>query len=119
MPTASSFMRRPSDKELSVNWLELSGEKDHDDAVSYIRNVMINKPYQVSKNGRFAVLNVGAVKARIATTTGILSIRIDHLPEHNDQTHSGIYGYSREDDLEIATELSLLVKQEDVYPGLP
>ena len=99
--------------------MEMSGQEDHDDAVSYIRNVMINKPYQVSKNGRFAVLNVGAVKARIATTTGILSIRIEHLPEHNDQTHSGIYGYSREDDLEIATELSLLVKQEDVYPGLP
>ena len=49
--------------------MEMSGLRDHDDAISYIRNVMMNKPFKLSEKGKFAVLNVGAAKARIAATT--------------------------------------------------
>ena len=113
MPTVGSFMRREREDHLSVNWLEKSGQRRRDDAVACVREVLIGKGYGVKKGGRFAVLNVGSVKARIANR-----IRIDHLPEADDHTHSGIYGYSREDDLEVATALSMLVALTDVYPGL-
>ena len=106
-------MRRESEDHLSVNWLERSGQTHRDDAVSRVREALIGKGYGVKKRGRFAVLNVGSVRARVGN-----SIRIDHMPEADDHTHSGIHGYTREDELEVATALSMLVALTDVYPGL-
>ena len=113
MPTVGSFMRRESEEHLSVNWLERSGQRRRDDAVACIREILIRKGYGVRKGGRFAIVNVGSVKARVGN-----GIRIDHLPEDSDHTHSGIHGYAREDELEVATALSMLVAPTDVYPGL-
>lgn len=113
MPTVGSFMRRESEDHLSVNWLEKSGQRRHDDAVDCVRELLIGKGFGVRKGGRFAVLNVGSVRDRIGN-----SIRVDHLPETDDHTHSGIHGYTREDELEVAMALSMLVGMTDVYPGL-
>ena len=43
---------------------------------------------------------------------------MNSTPTQVPDEHSGIHGYTREDELEVATALSMLVALTDVYPGL-
>ena len=74
------------------------------------------KNFALRPNGRFAVLNVGAVKTAVYEGVGY-SLRFDHLPFDGDQSHAGIFGYTA-DDLAVAAELAVLVAPEDVHPAL-
>ena len=73
------------------------------------------KGYRLSPNGRFATLNVGAAKKALAEA-GATMARVEHLPVEDDESHSGVFGYS-EDDFAVAVELRALVDGDDVYPA--
>ena len=59
------------------------------------------------------MLNVGATKERIADAQKTI-LSIDSVPEPNDPSHAGIFGYGSED-IAIAVELRALVTSDDVF----
>ena len=116
LPIAAAFELRPGEDHLSVNWLEYFGAPNHEAAVDRVRNAFQAKGYRLSRNGRFAALNVGAVKAAVSETVDGPA-RIEHLPVNDDESHSGILGYAA-DDLAVAVAIKVLVSAENVFPAV-
>ena len=110
---AAAFRLRQDEEYLSVNWVEYLGAPDLPAAVERIREVFRRKNYALRANGRFVVLNVGAAKTAVYEGIGY-SLRFDHLPLDDDQSHAGIFGYTA-DDLAVAAELAVLVAPQDVH----
>lgn len=95
-PSGASFMLRPDDEFLSVNWLEYFGLTDCREQMSQVRqNIRLN----LAPMAKFAVLNVGNVINYVRENgpdNRVLSVL--HEPEEDDPSHSGIHGYGFEDD---------------------
>ena len=126
-PMASAFAIRAEGDQLWVNWLERSGvhggtdngSRDgngRDAAVGRVRNTLLSKGSRLRAEGRFAVLNVGQVKATISQTLG-RSLGITHLPLADDASRAGILGYG-DQDLMIAVEIKAALLAEDVQDAL-
>ncbi len=116
LPTAAAFELRPNEDHLSVNWLEYFGSRDLGTAVERVREAFRRKGYQLRRNGRFAVVGVGAAKTAVAEAVGRPG-RVEHLPLSDDESHAGIFGYAA-DDLAVAVELRARVRREQVYPAV-
>ena len=116
LPLAAAFEMKPAEEHLSVNWLEYLKAPDLDTAVDRVRDAFRKKCYSVSRNGRFAVLQVGAL-TRAALKAGA-GLTVEHLPEDDDESHSGVSGYTR-DDLAVAVEIAVLVRREHVHDAVP
>ena len=67
VPGSTAFELREGEPHLSVNWLEFFGQNDREAHIGYVCRSFIDKGYQLSRNGRFAVLNVGESKHKIKT----------------------------------------------------
>ena len=116
LPLSASFIPKQGEEYLSVNWLEYFGETNLPAAVERVRVVFLQKGYRLRKNGQFAVLNVGAAKT--AVREGVdRSLRINHLSLDDDESHSGILGYTSQD-LAVAVELRALVTRQDVHAAV-
>lgn len=116
LPLAAAFELRPGEDHLSVNWLERLGEADLDAAVDRVRTVFQARGYRVKPHGRFAVVRVGAAKAAVSETVE-RAARVEHLPLDDDESHSGVFGYTA-DDLAVAVALRDLVNRENVHPAV-
>ena len=116
MPMALAFVPKEDEDYSSVNWVEFLNAPDVATAVQQIRQIFSKKGYALRRNGRFAVMNVG--DAKTAVREGVShSLRIEHLPLQNDQSHAGIFR-SNVDDFAVAAELAALVAPQDVYPAV-
>jgi hypothetical protein len=113
---AAAFELRTGEDHLSVNWLECFGAPNREAAVDRVRNAFQAKGYRLGRNGRFAALNVGAVKTAVSETVDGPA-RIEHLPVDDDESHSGIFGYTA-DDLAVAVSIKALVSGENVFPAV-
>ena len=98
---------------LSVNWIEFFQVANMDAAIQCVRDAFAEKKYSVKPNGRFVVINVAAAKAAALEVDGA-QLSFTHKPFDDDESHSAIAGFP-DDDLDVATELQLLVSQEDIY----
>ena len=116
LPIAAAFELRPGEDHLSVNWLEYFGAPDPQAAVDYVRNAFHTKGYRLRRHGRFAALNIGAVKTAVSETVEGPA-RVEHLPEDDDESHSGIFGYTA-GNLAVAVEIKALVSAENVFPAV-
>ena len=114
MPMSAAFIPRLSEEYLSVNWLEYFGAPTLNTAIDKIRAAFSEKGYRTARNGRFAVINVGAAKGAVPKDMG-LTLSINHIPLDDDQSHAGILGYTSHD-LAVAVELVALLTQQDMYP---
>ena len=114
LPLASAFEPKMNHNHLSVNWLEYFNRPDLDQAVDCVRQAFRDKEYGTSANGKFAVLRVGEVKTAISRLSS-RPARVEHLPEGNDQSHSGVFGYTASDGL-IAGQIAKLVRAKDLHP---
>ena len=113
MPAA--FELRPKKEDyLSVNWFEFLDAPGIEAAVGEVRTAFRRKRYRVKPNGRFAVLEVGEVKAAVSAITG--TARVEHRRLDDDESHSGILGYTA-DDFAVAVEIATLVQPERVHPA--
>ena len=63
-------MPRQGEEYLSANWLEYFGEPASDTNIDRVRTVFCEKGFRVLRNGRFAVLNVGAAKTAVHEGVG-------------------------------------------------
>ena len=116
LPTTAAFELRPDEEHLSVNWLEYFGTPDIDAAVELVREAFRHKHYQVRRNGKFAVVTVGAARTAVEKVVGG-SGRVEHLPLEDDKSHAGLFGYTA-DDLAVAVELRALLQREHVHPAI-
>lgn len=91
LPNAFTF--RNGENHISINWLEYLNASDLESALDMVREIFRRKNYRIRCSGRFAVLNVGAAKGVVRAVIG-KTPQVEHLPEKDDASHAGIYGYS-------------------------
>ena len=113
LPSAAAFELRPQDQFLSVNWLEYWGQPDLVVALDRVRKEF---HLQVREDGRFAVLNVSAVKLAIERVTQRQS-SVTHQPTVAMESHAGAFGFSS-NDFEVAVELARMAHPQDVFPAI-
>ena len=116
LPLAAAFELRPGEDYLSVNWLEYFGASNFDAAIESVRNAFHAKGFRLKPNGRLAVLNIGTVKAAVS---GVVAgtVRVEHLPVDDDESHSGVFGYTA-DDLAVAVAIREFVGRENMHPAV-
>lgn len=100
-PVGDAFMLRPNEPYLSVNWLENTGELPRSQQLKIIRTHLTNKDIKLPANARLAVLHLQTMFDHIKLSTpDSRRLTAHHEPElPHDPSHSGIYGYSAEDQL--------------------
>ena len=100
---ASAFEIQKYKDHLSVNWIEYLGVQNLAAAPDVVCRVLHDK-INVKPRGRIAIIGVGsAISAALEVADKQLRIR--HMPEHDDESHSGIFGYVH-DDYEITAALA-------------
>lgn len=118
LPGAEAFELRNNEKYLSVNWLEYFSTPDLAQAIDCVRQAFRNKGYSVGIKGRFVSLKVCKLKEVISNHTD-LSVRIVRIPEENDPSHCGVYGYTGHISMDklIALKIAKLAHDGNVYLG--
>ena len=101
--TPGGFVFNKPHEYLSVNWIEYLGERDLEAAVDAVCEVQRNK-ITVKPDGRIAVIGVGKAISAVLEADN-QQLRIRHMPEPKDPSHSGISGYAR-GDYEVAATLA-------------
>jgi hypothetical protein len=96
-PLGSAFVLREERKEkyLSVSWLEHFGKSEIEEALQEVREHISLTP---KRSARYAILNVGDT-INYVNENSERNIEITHEPSDSDPSHSGIRGYSYEDEM--------------------
>lgn len=100
LPHVAAFKPRVGEDYISGNWLEFFKEGNKAANLKRVK-AAVGKKLKLSRNGLFAILNVGAAKAAITSA----ELRIEHMPMEDDPSHAGIY---TNESLDIAVELRAL-----------
>jgi len=104
-------MQRPADEYLSTNWLEYAGAQFRADQLAIIRQHLTNKGMKLTAHGRLAVLHLQTMVDYVRSNApDARTLTAHHEPEDLDPSHSGIYGYSADDDL-IADLIAQVVQE--------
>lgn len=107
-------MLKADEQYLSVNWLEHTGASSRAKQLAIVRKHLAIKRTLAAKE-RLAVLHLQTVFDHVKTKTrGSHTLKAHHEPEPEDPSHSGIYGYSHED--QLIAELVAQAVQEH-YPA--
>ena len=111
IPSYEAFLLRLDEAFLSTNWLEYFHDSDRQFQMSGIRQALSGKGFRVSRNGRFAVLNVGYSINRVRR----VALRFTLLGQARDPSHAGIFGY-----LPIDADIALLLSESvrETYPAI-
>lgn len=118
LPATEAFLLRSGEEYLSVNWLEYFGMPDLAQAINCVRQVFLDKGYDIKVGGRFVSLQVNKVK-KVISGYSHLSVRIIHKPSKDDPSHCGVFGFSGHastDEL-IALKIARLAHAEDMHQG--
>lgn len=106
--------REAWEEYLSVNWLEFLERNSRDKQITEVQNVIAGKLNARAK-AVLAVLNVGRMRAHVFNNSDDhRDLRAVHAPEHDDSSHSGVYGLQPEDD-EVADLIAQVV--QETYPA--
>ena len=103
------FLLRIGEGFLSTNWLEYFHPADRRFQVVAVRNALERKGFRVSRNGGFAILNVGAAVQRVYGDCNVL-LNFRPLGHASDPSRTGIFGYGA-DDTDVAESLANLVQE--------
>lgn len=102
-PLPAAFDIGASEEYLSVNWIEYFKMPSLDKGMKMVED-KLSKNYTIKEKGLFAVFNIGDAKA-VINQYSETAARIEHIPEPNNESHAGIYGYTS-NDLDVTTALS-------------
>ena len=80
-----------------------------------VRQALLDKGWNLARNGRIAALNVGTVVERCHEVFN-LEIQFINLEERHDPSHTGIYGLPQ-NGIEQARLLAASVNPAEVYPA--
>jgi hypothetical protein len=110
-PFGAAFMPRPDEPYISTNWLECTGAPSREDQLTVIRQHLTNKGRKLPTNGYLAVLHLQTVIDHVRSSApDARMLTAHHEPEPCDPTHSGIYGYTADDQL-IADLIAQVVQE--------
>lgn len=90
-----AFRIRNGEEYLSVNWLEFLEKNTREEEIAEVRNVL-QKKLTLGSRSRIAVANVGPLINHIREER---VLKVQHEPDLDDPSHSGIFGYGIDDDL--------------------
>lgn len=111
-PLGAAFMLPPSEPYLSTNWLEFNGASSRAEQLKDIRQHLTNKGMTLPLNGCLAVLHlqtlIDHVRSNAPDARALAAHHEPILP--SDPSHSGIYGYTAQDDL-IADLIAQVVQE--------
>jgi len=112
--TGAAFLLRPTDRLLSVNWLQSFHLASRQEEINEVRRIL-NLKLRLGVKAKIAVLNVGEVLNYVhIQSPDSRNLIVLHDPEENDPSHTGIYGYRYEDHL-IADLIAEVV--QTTYPA--
>lgn len=105
-------IQRLADEYLSTNWLECTGAQSRADQLAIVRQHLTNKGMKLTAHGRLAVLHLQTVVDYVRSTApDARTLAAHHEPVLPlDPSHSGIYGYTADDDL-IADLIAQVVQE--------
>ena len=109
-PTA--FEPREGESGLSVQWVErFEGEREGQ--MDRIRQEMTSTGYGLAKNGRFAVLQVGAVRKNA------VNLCVEHCPAQKNHSHAEIRDWpdSRIERNQLAVLMMRLARKGGIFPA--
>ena len=117
MPMVGAFLRRQGEPDLSVNRLQFFQGANKSSSVDCIR-AEVGTHYQLRRNGRFVVLNVGGVQS--AAKQKGYDVNVIYTPEPVRPSHSSIVDIpsTPKEEFEIAAAFLRLVTAADVYPAV-
>ncbi|MCY3621874.1 MAG: hypothetical protein OXH68_09200 [Gammaproteobacteria bacterium] len=110
-PMTCAFAMRSDEGDLPVNWLECFDPRV-EVAVNRVRDALLEQGALLRPNGRFALLDIGTVKAAVKRSLG-RSLHINRLSRADDASSSAIVGHP-DDGLMVATEIRALVRHNRV-----
>jgi hypothetical protein len=116
-PLGAAFMLRRTDEYLSTNWLECTGASSKADQLTAIRQHLAKK-LTVKPSGRLAVLHLQTMIDHVLSgTPDARTLAAHHEPIlPTDPSHSGIYGYTAEDQL-VADLIAQVVQEVHAAKG--
>ena len=114
--TPAAFEVRPGEEYLSTNWLEYFHDSDRPLQIVGVRQALADKGFRVSRNAAFAVLNVGTAAGQCRDELNA-AIQFVALGESHDPSHTGIFGYTTQNNDAIAALLAQLLNLGEVYPA--
>lgn len=98
-PLGTAFILRKEDRiveeYLSVSWLEYFGKPEIEELLQEVREHI---SLTASNKAKYAILNVGDTINHVNENSE-RKITITHEPSNSDPSHSGIRGYSYEDEM--------------------
>jgi hypothetical protein len=88
----SALLPRPQDNgEGSYNWLENLGNGTLQELIEHLRSALTT--LRISKNGTFAVLNVGrAISGMRDSVDPSIELRFVHTPKPGNESHASMFG---------------------------
>jgi hypothetical protein len=94
-------MLRAVEPYLSTNWLECTGASARADQLAIVRRHLTDKGMTLPASGRLAVLHLQTVIDHVRSRSlDARTLTVHHEPIlPADPSHSGIYGYTANDDL--------------------
>lgn len=110
----AAFQLRQTDRYLSVNWLEYLRCTSREFEINEVRTALQSK-LQLGSTSKIAVLSVGNIED-VGEVCGIGRLQVLHEQEIDDLSHSGIHGYTVNDDV-VADELANSI--EETYDAIP
>ena len=116
-PSHLAFMRRPKERDPSVNRLESFVCCSRTDAVDCVRQE-VEKHLKIGLGGRFVIFNVK--RAKIVAKKEGFDINVVYDPILPDQlSHSLITNFPKDNNAEVrvATAIKRLIANTDIYPA--
>ena len=110
-PMTSAFAMRTGEGHLRVNWLECFDPR-LEVAVNRVRDALLEQGTPLRPNGRFALLDIGMVKAAVKRSLG-RSLHVNQLAPDADPSGAAIIG-NPDDGLIVAAEIKALVRHNRV-----
>ena len=107
--SGTAFMLRANEEYLSVNWLEFLQLSNRQKEIQEVSRVLKDKGRILGATSVIAVLNAGEVLEHVRNAAAI-TLEAMRVPEEKDPSHSGIFGYTPEDDI-IAELIAQKVKK--------
>lgn len=111
LPMTSAFAMPSDEGHLLVNWLECYDPRV-EAAVNRVREALLEQGIPLRPNGRFALINVGTVKAAVKRSLR-RSLHINRLSREGDPSGAAIVGHP-DDGLMVAAEIKALVRHNRV-----
>ena len=118
-PRVSAFMRKKTEKDISVNRLQYYQDQTQAGAVECIR-LEVRGYLNLKPKGRFVVFNVAEAKTAAQRQGFDISIIYNPTQQPPSPSHSSIIPPTDyNDEVRVATAIMRLITQANTYPAVP